>query len=89
LEDRAKEHADLETHRMEGMSKDIKSLRDEVKDLLVRIETELAVLKRAIGGLPMNREAPSKLKVPEPKPFVGARSDKELENFLWDKEHYF
>jgi hypothetical protein len=29
------------------------------------------------------------LKVPEPKPFVGARSAKELENFLWDMEQYF
>jgi hypothetical protein len=34
----------------------------------------------------MCRESLSKLKVPEPKPFVGAKSAKELENFLWDKE---
>ncbi|KAL0364745.1 UNVERIFIED_CONTAM: hypothetical protein Sangu_0572100 [Sesamum angustifolium] len=31
----------------------------------------------------------SKVKVPDPKPFGGARSAKELENFLWDMETYF
>ncbi|KAL0315103.1 UNVERIFIED_CONTAM: hypothetical protein Scaly_2889100 [Sesamum calycinum] len=31
----------------------------------------------------------SKVKVPDPKPFGGARSGKELENFLWDMETYF
>ena len=31
----------------------------------------------------------SKLKVPEPKTFARARSLKDLENFLWDMEHYF
>ncbi|KAL0423508.1 UNVERIFIED_CONTAM: hypothetical protein Sradi_0885600 [Sesamum radiatum] len=31
----------------------------------------------------------SKVKVPDPKPFDGARSAKELENFLWDMETYF
>ena len=31
----------------------------------------------------------TKVKVPEPKPFNGARSVKDLENFLWDMEQYF
>ena len=30
-----------------------------------------------------------KARVPEPKPFGGARNAKELENFLWDMEQYF
>jgi hypothetical protein len=89
LRDRAEEHADLAAHSIEGLSEGMESLRDEVKDLAARMETELAVLKRAVGGLPINGEALSKLKVPEPKPFVGARSAKELENFLWDMEQYF
>jgi hypothetical protein len=37
----------------------------------------------------MCEEAPSKLKVPEPKPFMGAGNAKELENFLWDMEQCF
>ena len=31
----------------------------------------------------------TKVKVPEPKPINGARSAKDLENFLWDMEQYF
>ena len=31
----------------------------------------------------------TKVKVPEPKPFNGARSVKDLENFLWDMEQCF
>ena len=31
----------------------------------------------------------TKVKVPEPKSFNGARSAKDLENFLWDMEQYF
>ncbi|ERM96849.1 hypothetical protein AMTR_s00128p00115590 [Amborella trichopoda] len=30
-----------------------------------------------------------RVKVPEPKPFSGARVAKELQNFLWDMEQYF
>lgn len=37
----------------------------------------------------MSREATRKLRVPEPLPFAGVRSAKELENFLWDMEQYF
>ena len=32
---------------------------------------------------------PPKVRVPEPKPFGGARNAKDLENFLWDMEQYF
>ncbi|XP_074373828.1 uncharacterized protein LOC141714196 [Apium graveolens] len=34
-------------------------------------------------------EGHSKLKIPEPKPYDGARVAKDLENFLWDIEQYF
>ncbi|ERN06780.1 hypothetical protein AMTR_s00005p00170100, partial [Amborella trichopoda] len=40
--------------------------------------------KQQSGVLEQNR-----VKVPEPKPFGGARVAKELENFLWDMEQYF
>lgn len=47
------------------------------------------MLKRAINGLSREREVSIKVKVPELKPFNGARSAKDLENFLWDMEQYF
>ena len=86
LEARAEEQADLPAHSMESTSNGIESLRDEVKYLSARMEAKLVVLKRAVGGLPVSKEAPSKLKVPKPKPFVGAKGANELENFLWDME---
>ena len=46
------------------------------------------MLKRAVATVPMGGGT-SKPRIPEPKPFSGARSFKELENFLWDMEQYF
>ena len=40
-------------------------------------------------GLPKEGEVATKVKVPKPKPINGARSAKDLENFLWDMEWYF
>ena len=37
-------------------------------------------------GLPREGEVATKVKVPESKPFNGARSAKEVENLLWDME---
>ena len=54
-----------------------------------QLETKIALLKRAMRGLPREGEVATKVKVPEPKPFNGARSAKDLENFLWDMEQYF
>ncbi|KAL0445326.1 UNVERIFIED_CONTAM: hypothetical protein Slati_2255300 [Sesamum latifolium] len=52
------------------------------------MQSEVNLLKRVVG-----REedcAPvSKVKAPNPNPFGGARSAKELENFLCDMEMYF
>ncbi|KAL0313602.1 UNVERIFIED_CONTAM: hypothetical protein Sradi_5759500 [Sesamum radiatum] len=49
---------------------------------------EVNLLKGALGR-EEDRAPVSKVKVPDPKPFGGARSAKELENFLWDMEAYF
>ncbi|XP_059437724.1 uncharacterized protein LOC132170646 [Corylus avellana] len=89
LEERAEEQADLAAHRFEGMGEEIESMQDDIKGFSARFDAELDILKRAIRGLPTGGEATAKLKVPEPKPFGGARSAKELENFLWDMEQYF
>ena len=54
-----------------------------------QLETEIALLKRAMSGLPREGEMATKVKVPEPKPFNSARNAKDLENFLWDMKQYF
>ena len=53
------------------------------------LRQKIALLKRAICGLPRKGEVGTKVKVPEPKPFNGARSAKDLENLLQDIEQYF
>ena len=60
-----------------------------VRETQSQLETEIALLKRAMRGLPREGEVATKVKVPEPKSFNGARSAKDLENFLWDMEQYF
>ena len=42
-----------------------------------------------MATLSSNHVESSKVKLPEPKAFCGARSDKELENFIWDMEENF
>ena len=42
-----------------------------------------------MATLSSTRVESSKVKIPEPKGFSGARSSKELENFIWDMEQYF
>jgi len=86
--DRAEDHTAL-AERMEGICEETEFLRDDVKAFAENMDADLMVLKRAIGGMPAGGEAPSKLRVPEPKPFTSTRSAKELENFLWDMEQYF
>ncbi|KAH0773471.1 hypothetical protein KY290_010608 [Solanum tuberosum] len=50
---------------------------------------EIVVLCQAVAVLGSTRGESSKVKIPEPKAFGGARSAKELENFIWDMEQYF
>jgi len=88
LDDRTEDHAAF-AERMEGICEETEAQREDVEAFSERMDAELMVLKRAIGGMPMSGEVPSKVKVPEPKPFTGTRSAKELENFLWDMEQYF
>ncbi|KAL3626889.1 hypothetical protein CASFOL_029294 [Castilleja foliolosa] len=65
-----------------------KSMSDEIE----RIKDDVNLLKRAAregqsgSG---DRATSSKVRVPEPSAFGGARVAKELENFLWDMENYF
>ena len=65
------------TQQLEGLQK-------ENENLLA----EIVVLCRAMATLSSNHIESSKVKIPERKAFSGARSAKELENFIWDMEQY-
>ncbi|KAF3637019.1 hypothetical protein FXO38_23906 [Capsicum annuum] len=62
-------------------------ITDELKQSegVVDLITQIKALKEELALL----HARSKVKILDLKPFGGARSDKELENFLWDMERYF
>ena len=47
-----------------------------------RLEIKIALLKMAVSGLLKEGEVAIKVKVLKPNPFNGARSSKDLENFL-------
>ena len=74
---------------------DVESLRNEVASSRAEITTlqsEIGVLKKAVGSSntqTVQKSSRGKVKVPEPKPYRGSRSSKDLENFLWDVEQYF
>ncbi|XP_070002415.1 uncharacterized protein [Nicotiana sylvestris] len=54
------------------------------------LKMENGLLRRAVGNDEAQRGANcTKVRIPEPKEFNGARSAKKLENFLWDMEQYF
>ncbi|KAL4596323.1 hypothetical protein ACB092_12G156200 [Castanea dentata] len=65
------------------------TVNQAARETKCQLETEIALLKRAMSDLPWEGEVATKVKVPEPKPFNGARNAKDLENFLWDMEQYF
>ncbi|KAL3529307.1 hypothetical protein ACH5RR_008629 [Cinchona calisaya] len=60
---------------------------------LERVQEDIAVWKKAVAGVEFcgstGHSSMARVKVPDPKHFDGAQSAKELENFLWDMEHYF
>jgi hypothetical protein len=64
------------------------SLAAESSERLATTEEMIAILKKTVTNSHVGVSS-SKPKVPEPKCFGGARSSKELENFLWDMEQYF
>ncbi|KAL0339422.1 UNVERIFIED_CONTAM: hypothetical protein Sangu_1464300 [Sesamum angustifolium] len=71
-------------------SDEISCLTDAVDYKLESLKADLRLVKLAVAnsGTDGSAVAP-KVRVPDPKPFGGERSAKELENFLWDMETYF
>lgn len=64
----------------------MKELTDELYVLRRMVDTR-GVDHAAIGG--SSNEDFTKIKVPEPKAFSGARDTKTLENFMWYMDQYF
>ena len=62
-------------------------LEADVKDS----KEELVLCRRAIAQGPTitSVSSPSRIDVPKPKTYSGARNAKELDNFLWSLEQYF
>ncbi|KAK4404692.1 hypothetical protein Sango_0837800 [Sesamum angolense] len=75
---------------LEYVSDEISCLTDVVDYKLESLKVDLRLVKLAVAnsGTDGSAVAP-KVRVPDPKPFGGERSAKELENFLWDMETYF
>ncbi|KAL0388037.1 UNVERIFIED_CONTAM: hypothetical protein Sradi_2685500 [Sesamum radiatum] len=75
---------------LESVSDEISCLTDVVDYKLESLKADLRLVKLAVAnsGTDGSAVAP-KVRVPDPKPFGGERSAKELENFLWDMETYF
>ncbi|KAL0308025.1 UNVERIFIED_CONTAM: hypothetical protein Sangu_2998600 [Sesamum angustifolium] len=75
---------------LESVSDEISCLTDAVDYKLESLKADLRLVKLAVAnsGTDGSAVAP-KVRVPDPKPFGGERSAKELENFLWDMETYF
>lgn len=78
------------------MKNAVKVLKAQMADIIASItkdiddlKAKIVVLERAVAnGGPTHKEA-ARIRVPEPKPYNGARDAKELENFLWQVEQYF
>ncbi|XP_070010293.1 uncharacterized protein [Nicotiana sylvestris] len=60
----------------------VRQEKEELREEVVQLRRELKTV------VPRSDER-TKLRIPEPKAYGGARSSKELENFLWDMEQYF
>ncbi|PHT35608.1 hypothetical protein CQW23_23308 [Capsicum baccatum] len=68
----------------------INALKEELALLRAQCdEQSMEFLNTREALMSLSHEGSSKFKIPKPKPFSGARSAKELENFLWDMDRYF
>lgn len=81
------EKVNTTNEKIDGVDKDMGILADLQQSEVQRLDLEVGVLKKAVSG--STSEGMKKYRIPEPKPFVGAREAKELENFVYDMDQYF
>ncbi|KAL3649521.1 hypothetical protein CASFOL_005924 [Castilleja foliolosa] len=82
------------SNHFQSVMEDVDILRSTLKEKISHLKSDVSVLKLAVSskgpdGGSEDRPQSSKVRVPEPSTFSGARVAKELENFLWDMENYF
>ena len=76
--------------RINGLKYDMQALMANLQNTIQSMGAEITILKKVVPKFPFTvSDAPSKVCVPEPKGFGGARNEKELENFWWDMEQFF
>ncbi|TYK18747.1 senescence-specific cysteine protease sag39 [Cucumis melo var. makuwa] len=74
-----------------GMSEDFRAALDVVRNEIADVNARLNLTMRAMTNQAPSEEAipVSRVKIPKPKPFYGARDAKALKNYIFDLEQYF
>nr|XP_009779696.1 PREDICTED: uncharacterized protein LOC104228850 [Nicotiana sylvestris] len=78
-----------EADRVTAMQQTIDDLTDKLNVVNAALQGLLRGGGNQVGGAANPTSATQKLKIPEPKPYSGARNAKEVENFIFDVEQYF
>ena len=79
------ESMDALTQKDESLEAMMVAMKEEMEEL----KRELTTCKVDIGGGVLAMTPGPRMDVPKPKEFKGARSAKEVDNFLWGMERYF
>ena len=88
--DLAENHVDHVEAHMVSLKAKLLTVKENFNLTLQTLQEDVAVLKKAVlQTSPRTTDVPPKVRVPEPKDLDGARSAKELENFLLDMEQFF
>ena len=81
------ERINAANEKTDGVDKDMGILAELNQSEVQRLDLEIGVLKKAVNS--GTSEGMKKYRIPEPKPYAGAREAKELENFVYDLDQYF
>ena len=88
--DLAQKHADHVEAHVVSLKAELLTMKENLNLTLQTLQEDVAALKKALlRTSPQTTDASPKVRVPELKCFNGARSAKELENFLWDMKQLF
>ena len=88
--DLTEKHVEYVEEQVVSLKAELLGVKEDLNLTLQTLQEDVAVLKKAVlRTSPRTTDASPKVRVPEPKGFDGARSAKELENFLWDMEQFF
>ncbi|KAK1376056.1 hypothetical protein POM88_032249 [Heracleum sosnowskyi] len=75
--------------KIDRLADEYQSYVEKIESQMNKLVEDIAILRRAVTGTSLGgTDGHSKLKIPEPKPFVGSQSAKELENFMKMSEDF-